>query len=202
MTTTGITPPGALQSARPHPRTRTPHLTERLLAVAAVLLCASVAACSSTQSQTAKSAASAPATAPTQASSVPETPASIPSVAAHGSVCGLVTVSEVAAATGKSMGPGTNAGTICSYSATADPSTVVYVQLYTDTQSMGAAKATETGSEHLTGLGDDAFWTAAGTIFVQKGTHGFTISTPSLALSSPNAPTAIITLANAALNRL
>ena len=100
------------------------------------------------------------------------------------------------------MGPGADAGTICSYSATADPSTVVYVQLYTDTQSMGAAKATETGSEHLPGLGDDAFWTAAGTIFVQKGTRGFTISTPSLALSSPNAPAAIMTLANAALNRL
>jgi len=30
------------------------------------------------------------------------------------------------------MGQGADAGTICSYSATTDPSTVVSVQLYTD----------------------------------------------------------------------
>ena len=47
-----------------------------------------------------------------------------------------------------------------------------------------------------------AFWTAAGTMFVQKGSRGFTISTPSLALTSPSAPKAILTLATDALARL
>jgi hypothetical protein len=100
------------------------------------------------------------------------------------------------------MGQGADAGTICSYSATTDPSTVVYVQLYTDAQSMGAAKATEPGSEHLPGLGDDAFWTAAGTMFVQKASRGFTISAPSLALTSPSAPTAMLALGKIAADRL
>jgi hypothetical protein len=171
--------------------------------LASVLLLGAVAACSSTHAHSAATSTDSPETTPAQASLASEMPASaIASTGAHGSACGLVTAGEVSAATGKPMGPGTDAGTICSYSATADPSTVVYVQLYTDTQSMGAAKATETGSQHLPGLGDDAFWTAAGTIFVQKGTSGFTISTPSLALTSPDAPAAIITLATAALNRL
>jgi hypothetical protein len=100
------------------------------------------------------------------------------------------------------MDQGAGAGTICSYSATADASTVVYIQLYTDAQSMGPPKAIEAGSEHLAGLGDDAFWAAGGTLFVQKGTQGFTISTPSLALTSSSAPQPILTLAAAALARL
>ena len=43
---------------------------------------------------------------------------------------------------------------------------------------MGAAKAIEAGSEHLAALGDDAFWAPGGFMFVQKGSRGFTISTP------------------------
>lgn len=92
---------------------------------------------------------------------------------------------------------------ICSYSATNDPSTVLYIQLYTDAASMGAAKAIEPGSEHLPGLGDDAFWTAAAeTLFVQKGSHGFTISAPSLRPTSTRAPQAMVTLATIASSRL
>jgi hypothetical protein len=119
-----------------------------------------------------------------------------------GSSCGLVTATEVGAATGKPMGQGADAGTICSYSATGDPSTVVYVQLYTDAHSMGAVKATEPGSEHLPGLGDDAFWTVAGTTFVQKGSRAFTIFVPALALTSPTAPAVILTLTKIAAARL
>jgi hypothetical protein len=113
-----------------------------------------------------------------------------------------VTAGEVGAATGKAMGQGAGAGSICSYSATADPSTVVYIQLYTDAPSMGPAKAIEAGSQHLPGLGDDAFWAAGGIMFVQKGSRGFTISAPSLVLTSSSAPTPILTLATAALGRL
>jgi hypothetical protein len=100
------------------------------------------------------------------------------------------------------MGQGAHAGTICAYPATGDPSIVVYVQRYADAQSMAPAKATEQGSQHLPGLGDDAFWTAGGTIFVQKGTRGFTISIPSLALASPSAPKTVLHLADIAAGRL
>jgi hypothetical protein len=181
---------------------RTWHTPRRfvLIAAAMALLGASLAACSSTGNQA--PTPTARLTGPPQASSAPDTPASQTSAATNGSQCGLVTASEVSAATGKAMGQGHDAGTICSYSATADPSTVVYVQLYTDAGSMGGAKATEPGSEHVPGLGDDAFWTAYGTMFVQKGSRGFTISTPSLALTSTSAPQAILTLATAALTRL
>jgi hypothetical protein len=100
------------------------------------------------------------------------------------------------------MKSGAGAGTICTYSASADPSTVVYIQLYPDAQSMGPAKAIEPGSHHLPGLGDDAFWSAAGTLFVQKGSRGFTISIPALALTNRTVPTAMLTLAKTAADRL
>lgn len=194
----GLSPP--TRRPRSHPPTRTLHLSKGLSVFAAALLFASVAGCTASDSHT---AASAPVGAATHKSSNPETtPALSPTLGVGGSACGLVTTDEVAAATGKPMGAGAGAGTICSYSATGDPSTVVYIQLYTDKASMGAAKATEPGSEHLSGLGDDAFWTAAGTISVQKGTRGITISTPSRALSSPTAPAAIVTLADNAVGRL
>ena len=173
-----------------------------LTAAAVALLGAGLAGCSGTSDNTAAATHTARPTAPPQASSDPGTSGATTSAAADVASCGLLTAGEVGAATGKAMGQGAGAGTICSYSATADPSTVVYVQLYTDAPSMGPAKAIEAGSEHLAGLGDDAFWAPGGIMFVQKGTRGFTISTPSLALTSSSAPTTILTLATAALGRL
>jgi hypothetical protein len=174
---------------------------------AAICSVLSLAACSSSNSPTRATTNTSAALA--QGSSTnsstnpsPAAPTNTSATAANSSSCGLVTASEVSSATGKAMGQGADAGTICSYSATADPSTVVYVQLYTDAQSMDAAKATEPGSQHLPGLDDDAFWTAAGTAFVQKGSRGFTISIPSLALTSPSAPKALLTLAKIAADRL
>jgi hypothetical protein len=100
------------------------------------------------------------------------------------------------------MAAGNGAGNICSFSATADPSLVVYIQIYPDAPSMATPKQAEPGSEHLRGLGDNAFWTTAGTVFVQKSNRGFSITMPSLALTSRNAPPAIVALATAALARL
>lgn len=162
----------------------------------AALLSAGLAACSGGTTPT--SANNSPSAGIPSASS----PAAAPSVAASGSACGLVTVGEVAAATGKPMAAGNGAGSICSYSATADPSLVVYIQIYPDTQSMAVPKQAETGSAHIAGLGDDAFWTTAGNLFVQKGSRGFSITMPSLALTSRTAPPKIVALATAALARL
>jgi hypothetical protein len=166
---------------------------------AAALLWTGLAACSSSGG-TASNHSAQPAGV-SHPSSAAGTPAAGSSAAASGSACALVTVSEVTAATGKPMAAGNGAGNICVFSATADPSLVVYVQIYPDTPSMGTPKLNESGSEHLHGLGDDAFWTAAGTVFVQKGSQGFSIAMPSLALTSRNAPPAIVTLATAALAR-
>lgn len=163
----------------------------------AALLSAGLAACSGSGGTTAAPSHNARSAGVPAASS----PAGAPSVAANGSACGLVTASEVAAATGKPMAAGNDGGSICSYAATANPSLVVYVQIYPDTASMAAPKQTEAGSAHVNGLGDDAFWTVAGNLFVQKGSRAFSISMPSLALTSTTAPPTIVTLATSALTR-
>jgi hypothetical protein len=64
------------------------------------------------------------------------------------------------------------------------------------------AKTEESSGQRVPGLGDAAFWTVAGNLFVQKGKQGFTITLPSLALTSRTAPPKIVTLAAAALARL
>jgi hypothetical protein len=183
----------------------TGHSVRPKIALAAVALCcAGLAACSSSGSSDTTSApasssqptVASPASAPAAASA-----AGTPGAASGESSCGLVTGAEVTAAMGKPMNAGTGGGGICVYSGTADPALFVYVQTYPDTQSMATPKENEASGEHLPGLGDDAFWTEAGNVFVQKGTRGFLISIPSLALSSKNAPPSIVTLATQALGR-
>jgi hypothetical protein len=177
-----------------------PIMSRYALAVSiAVLVAAGLSACS-TPTKASTSTARPDALPPTTAD--PATQASsAQSVAATGSACALVTTAEVTAAIGKPMGPGNDAGAMCVFSATSDPSVVVYVQIYGDAQSLAAPKDVEGGSEHLPGLGDDAFWSASGIVFVQKGSRAFTISVPSLALTSTKAPTAILTLATVAAGR-
>ncbi len=170
---------------------------------AAGLICASLAACSGSGGPTSAPTRSAQPTSASNPSSGSGTPASDPSVAAaSGSACGLVTVSEVTTATGKPMAAGHGAGDFCTYSATGDPSLVVYIQVYANAETLAVARHVESSGQHVTGLGDDAFWTVAGNLFVQKGTRGFTITLPSLALTGRTAPPRIVTLATAALARL
>jgi hypothetical protein len=174
------------------------------LAVAAsALICASLAACSSSAGPTSAPNHSAQPTGASNPSQGSGTPASDPSVsAANGSACGLVTVSEVTTATAKPMAAGHGVGDFCTFSATGDPSLVVYIQVYANAETLAVARTEESGGQHVTGLGDDAFWTVAGNLFVQKGKRGFTITLPSLALTSRTAPPKIVTLATAALARL
>jgi hypothetical protein len=124
---------------------------------------------------------------------------------AAGSACGLVTVDEVVAAAGQPMAMSGDGGSICTFSAAADPSFVMYVQVYNDKPSMGMMMQVETGSDHLSGMGDDAFWNATlGTVFVERGSRGFSVALPSLAnlSTTPAAEKAnMVTLAQAALGR-
>jgi hypothetical protein len=164
------------------------------LALGAIaLLCASLTACSSS---------AVPITAPARSAQPSATAPPSNATGAGGSACGLLTVSEVTTATGKPMAAGPGGGDICSFSATGDPSLVVYIQVYANAETLAVAKQIESSGQHVTGLGDDAFWTAAGNLFVQKGHRGFTITLPSLALTSRTAPPKIVTLATAALARL
>jgi hypothetical protein len=164
------------------------------LAVGAVaLICASLAACSSSGGTPTRNVQ------PTSASN----PSADPSVAAaSGSACGLLTVNEVTTATGKPMAAGKGVGDFCTFSATSDPSLVVYIQVYSNAVTLAVARNVESGGLRVAGLGDAAFWSVAGNLFAQKGNRGFTITLPSLALTSRKAPPRIVTLAAAALARL
>lgn len=171
---------------------------------AAAILCAGLAACSSSGGTTSPPIhATGPAnqSQPSSASAAPGAPASASSVAAAGSACGLVTLDEVITAAGQPMAMSGDAGSICSFSATADASFVIYVQTYPDLQSMRPMKQLEAaGSEHLPGLGDDAFW-VNGIVFVQKGSRGLSITLPSLTASPAAVKAHLVTLATAALGR-
>ena len=94
------------------------------------------------------------------------------------------------------------ADTICAYGAVDDPSFFVYVQVYNDKDAMATPLGIESGSDHVDGLGDDAFFNkSAGMIFVRKGDRGFSFTVPSLAnLTSDPAVTKanMITLGKAA----
>ncbi len=185
------------------PSTQAIRSRSTLAAGAVALLCASLTACGGGGGTTSTPAQGAQPAATAHPSSGSGSPASDSSAAAaSGSACGLVTVGEVATATGKPMSAGNGAGDTCSFSATGDPSLVVYIQLYANAVTLGVAKGVESSGQHVSGLGDDAFWTVTGNLFVQKGSKGFSITLPSLALSSRTAPPKIVALAAAALARL
>jgi hypothetical protein len=170
---------------------------------AAALICASLAACSSSGGTTSTPTHNTQPTSASKPSSASGTPAADPSIAAaSGSACGLVTADEVTTATGKPMTAGNGTGDFCTFSGTGDASLVVYIQVYDNAETLAVARQEESGGQHVTGLGDTAFWTVAGNLFVQKGNRGFTITLPSLALTSRTAPPRIVTLAAAALARL
>lgn len=124
---------------------------------------------------------------------------------ATASGCKLATLDEITKAAGKPMAVSGDAGPLCAYSAAADPSFVLYAQVYSDGPSQATMTQIEPSSEHLAGMGDDAFWNATvGTIYVRKGSRAFSFSLPSLAnlTATPAATKAsMVTLAQAALSR-
>ena len=99
-----------------------------------------------------------------------DTPA-VPSEAVSGSACSLVTAQDATKAIGQPMAVSGDSGTICVFSATADPSTVLGIQTYADVQSMAPMTQLEPTGEHLS-VGDGGFW-VPGIIFVHKGNRAF-----------------------------
>jgi hypothetical protein len=123
-------------------------------------------------------------------------------------VCTLVSAVDVSTAFGEPMIQLGGVAADCIYAAYADHSQQLLVHEFLDQTNMNnLIQQLESSSEHVNGLGDDAFWN--GTIdilFVRKGNIGFTITSASLGAKAPtdrDAPkAAMVALATTALSNL
>lgn len=94
----------------------------------------------------------------------------------------------------------------CIYTATADQGHQFLVHEFLDQTNMNnLIQQLESSSEHVDGLGDDAFWNGTiDTMFVRTGTRGFTITSTSLGAKTPTDPDApkpaMVDLATTALS--
>jgi hypothetical protein len=96
--------------------------------------------------------------------------------------CHLLSDGDVTAAMRQPMKTSGDAGAICTYSATADPSVLLYVQTFATRADAATYAQLEPSSEHIDGLGDDAFWNSTlDMVFVLKGDRAFSVTSPSLA---------------------
>ena len=107
------------------------------------------------------------------------------------SACQLLSDAEVTTAMKQPMKSVGGAGSlICEYAAVADPSTLLAVQTFSTLADATLYTQLESSSEHVAGLGDDAFWNSTlDMVFVKKGDRGFSVTSPSLAnlTGDPNA---------------
>jgi hypothetical protein len=114
----------------------------------------------------------------------------------------VVTKDAVGAATGFPIANESGASGICYFQST-DPSKYMVVWVFGNQDAMAAMLQIEAGSEHIDGLGDDAFWSGAGGIlFVRKGDKGVEFQDPDFIFTadSNTAPRdALVTLARTAL---
>ena len=121
------------------------------------------------------------------------------------SSCALVTSDAVATAGGFAVASYSGTGGTCIFQ-NSDRSKYLSVQLFTSRAAMATNLGLESSSEHIAGLGDDAFWTSGmGGLFVRKGDRGTEFTDPDFALSSATdtAPRdAMVTLARTALPNL
>jgi len=101
-----------------------------------------------------------------------------------GSACALTTIDEVSTAAGKPMKVLADGGPVgeCIYSATSDESYVMYFEIDKSQPDIDARKQQlESSSEHIAGLGDDAFWNPiAGEVFIEQGGRALIINLPSM----------------------
>ncbi len=95
---------------------------------------------------------------------------------------------------------------ICEYAAKADPSVLLAVQTFATQQDASLYTQVESSSEHIDGLGDDAFWNSTlDMVFVRKGERGFAVTSPSLANLTGDvqaSKAAMVALAKIVLNKL
>lgn len=104
--------------------------------------------------------------------------------------CRLAGVADVTTTMGEPMTQSGGTASDCIYAATADSSQQLLVHEFLDQTNMSnLIQQLESSSEHVDGLGDDAFWNGTiGTMFVRTGTRGFTITSTSLSAKTPSDP--------------
>jgi hypothetical protein len=159
----------------------------RAWALAGVLLLAGITSgCGGADAKTDKAAddevTSASSDDAVQATTVaPDTESDTPA-AVSGSACGLLSEGDVTAAMRQPMEVSGDAGAICSYAAAADPSVLLYLQTFANQAEAATDTQLEPSSEHIDGLGDDAFWNSTlDMVFVRVGDRAFSVTSPSLA---------------------
>jgi hypothetical protein len=117
----------------------------------------------------------------------------------------LVTKDAVGVATGFPIANVSGAAGICYFQNT-DKSKYLVVWVFDSQDAMAGMLQIEAGSEHIDGLGDDAFWSGAGGIlFVRKGDKGIEFQDPDFIFTADTntAPRdALVTLARTALPNL
>jgi hypothetical protein len=117
----------------------------------------------------------------------------------------VVTKDAVSAAAGFPIANTSGAAGICYFQA-AEPSKYLVVWVFGNQDAMASMLQIESGSEHVDGLGDDAFWSPAGGIlFVRKGDKGIEFQDPDFIFTADTntAPRdAMVTLARTALPNL
>lgn len=172
------------------------------LALVAISLAALLAACSGST----PGGPSAPVQLPDVSGPVlGSSPAPVSGSGDSDASCALVTKDAVGQATGFPIATTSGADGICYFQNT-DPSKYLVVWVFGNQAAMAAMLQIEDGSEHIAGLGDDAFWAGAGGIlFVRKGDHGVEFQDPDFAFTpdTNSAPRdALVTLARTALPNL
>jgi hypothetical protein len=150
------------------------------LLVGAVVLAAIVTACGGTTKTSSETIA--PATPVTGDVGQPSS-ADGNASGTDASACQLLSESDVTTAMKQPMKVVGGAGdAICEYAATADPSVLLAVQTFATQQDASLYTSPEASSEHIDGMGDDAFWNSTlDMVFVRKGERSFAVTSPSLA---------------------
>jgi hypothetical protein len=146
--------------------------------------------------------------APPATSQDPNAGAAAPTAAGAGdgdNCTSVVTKDAVGVAAGFPIATVAGAAGICYFQNT-DPSKYMVVWVFANQDAMAAMLQIEAGSEHIDGLGDDAFWAGAGGIlFVRKGDKGVEFQDPDFVFTADTntAPRdAMVTLARTALPNL
>jgi hypothetical protein len=178
-------------------------------ALVAVALVAAVGGCKAQPAAHAASATTPSTVAPTGTSAPAgdtTSPAGSTSAPGSGDACSLIAVAGISAAFNETMTQ-TSAGPapFCSF-ANGDQTRQLIIHIYTDQSDStltGQISALESSSEHIDGLGDDAFWAfTVGMIYVRQGGRSFTMAS-SLTYGDPAAWKAtMVQLATTALPNL
>jgi hypothetical protein len=99
------------------------------------------------------------------------------------SACKLLSESDVTTAMKQPMKVvGGAGGAVCEYAANADPSVLLAVQTFANRQDASLYTSPEASSDHIDGMGDDAFWNSTlDMVYVRTGERSFAVTSPSLA---------------------